>query len=429
MQIGEFARICNTKITILRHYDKEGLLEPDYVDTFTGYRHYSDAQIPIFFRITALKKAGFSLAQIKNILASCENNDVLLQLFEKKQAELIQMISELEEARKIILSEKSSFEIIFSKENGSVFARSTVFNAHYLAQARAIMESTLGAKRYQRISSYRIQSIPNTENAYLVCEVIPLKAFSMNIYDPITFPFENDESVIGKWEIIGEYAVKEDFTAGFAKGMPTISEHVKEICFLPGGKRYWCYGWTKGKLLRYAGSGDTTENPYVLETIGDAVYMFVELKSYEYRYGGRPTVLVLKQIDRRVYSEEEIRKKDDVNKPFIRDTRVLGEWKTFGFSQTIERFLPDQRNAQDFSLQTIFLEENGEATFVYRTLQEGKNLREVCRWTKDFILRKDLACAYEIRMIDEKEYLFVEWKSGDYVYGGRRPPYYVFTRN
>ena len=102
MQIGEFARICNTKITVLRHYDKEGLLEPDYVDAFTGYRYYSDAQIPIFFRITALKQAGFSLAQIKKILASCENNDALLALFEQKQAELMRMVTELEEARKII---------------------------------------------------------------------------------------------------------------------------------------------------------------------------------------------------------------------------------------------------------------------------------------------------------------------------------------
>jgi DNA-binding transcriptional MerR regulator len=55
MQIGEFAKICGTKITVLRHYDKEGLLEPDYVDAFTGYRYYSDEQIPIFFRITALR--------------------------------------------------------------------------------------------------------------------------------------------------------------------------------------------------------------------------------------------------------------------------------------------------------------------------------------------------------------------------------------
>ena len=61
MQIGEFARICNTKISVLRHYDKEGLLMPDYVDKFTGYRYYSEDKIPVFMRITALKKAGFNV--------------------------------------------------------------------------------------------------------------------------------------------------------------------------------------------------------------------------------------------------------------------------------------------------------------------------------------------------------------------------------
>ena len=60
MKIGEFANICNTKISVLRHYDKQDLLKPEYIDRFTGYRYYSKEQIAIFFRITALKKAGFS---------------------------------------------------------------------------------------------------------------------------------------------------------------------------------------------------------------------------------------------------------------------------------------------------------------------------------------------------------------------------------
>ena len=57
MQIGEFAKICDTRISVLRHYDKEGLLVPDYVDHFTGYRYYSEEQKQLFVRITALKKA------------------------------------------------------------------------------------------------------------------------------------------------------------------------------------------------------------------------------------------------------------------------------------------------------------------------------------------------------------------------------------
>lgn len=69
MRIGDFAKICNTKISVLRHYDKEGLLPPVRVDLFTGYRYYSHEQIPVFLRITALKKAGFSLSEIKKMLS------------------------------------------------------------------------------------------------------------------------------------------------------------------------------------------------------------------------------------------------------------------------------------------------------------------------------------------------------------------------
>lgn len=88
MQIGEFAKICNTKISVLRHYDKEGLLVPDYIDRFTGYRYYAKGQIAVFMRITALKKAGFSLGDIKNILANCNSDNHVIALFEKKKAEL-----------------------------------------------------------------------------------------------------------------------------------------------------------------------------------------------------------------------------------------------------------------------------------------------------------------------------------------------------
>lgn len=427
MQIGEFARICDTKITILRHYDKEGLLEPDYVDTFTGYRYYSDAQIPIFFRITALKKAGFSLAEIKEILASGENNDAILSLFEKKQAELLRMVDELEEARKIILKEKASFEISFSEENGTIWAKSTIFNANYLSQAQRMMDSTLGAKRYQRVSSYRVQSIPNAAGTYLVCEVIRLRSYAMNIYDPISIPFENDEAVIGKWEIAGEYICKEDFFSGFSKGDPTISGQLREIYFLPEGRRYWCYGWTKGYLL-CSSYGGTTANRYTVERIGDAFYMFVELKSYEYRYGGNPTILVLKQIDRRAYREEEIRKRDDVDKPFVLDPRILGNWKVFGFTKTVESFDPAKKQTDMFPLVALSFAENGEVLLFHRRLQEEMGVKETCLWTTDFLLRKSLAHAYELHTIEGREYLFLEWKSGDYVYGGLEPPYYVFIR-
>jgi hypothetical protein len=39
MKIGDFARACGTKISVLRHYDKIGLLKPLYIDRFTEYRY------------------------------------------------------------------------------------------------------------------------------------------------------------------------------------------------------------------------------------------------------------------------------------------------------------------------------------------------------------------------------------------------------
>ena len=58
MQIGEFAMLCGTKISVLRHYDKEGLLSPDHVDRFTGYRYYAKEQISVFFSDFCFEEGG-----------------------------------------------------------------------------------------------------------------------------------------------------------------------------------------------------------------------------------------------------------------------------------------------------------------------------------------------------------------------------------
>ena len=99
MRIGEFAKICHTRISVLRHYDKQGLLVPAYVDRFTGYRYYTKEQIAVFIHITALKKAGFSLAEIRRIISERNNTNGIIQLLEKKKNELQTTIFNLEEAR------------------------------------------------------------------------------------------------------------------------------------------------------------------------------------------------------------------------------------------------------------------------------------------------------------------------------------------
>lgn len=69
IKIGDFSKLSRISIRMLRHYAEMGLLIPEKVDPFTGYRYYYESQLPIANRITALKDMGFSLSAVGEILS------------------------------------------------------------------------------------------------------------------------------------------------------------------------------------------------------------------------------------------------------------------------------------------------------------------------------------------------------------------------
>lgn len=77
MKIGEFAKVCGTRISVLRHYDRLGLLRPVYIDRFTEYRYYDESQTAVFKQIGDLKAAGFSLSEIKTLLYSGDGGEII----------------------------------------------------------------------------------------------------------------------------------------------------------------------------------------------------------------------------------------------------------------------------------------------------------------------------------------------------------------
>lgn len=46
-KIGEFSKLTQVSIRMLRYYDEIGLLRPASVDLSTGYRMYCASQIPV----------------------------------------------------------------------------------------------------------------------------------------------------------------------------------------------------------------------------------------------------------------------------------------------------------------------------------------------------------------------------------------------
>lgn len=85
-KIGELSCICRMSVKTLRYYADIGLLVPDEIDKFTGYRYYSAAKIDECNRITLLKELGFSLEEIKVQFVSDNKN--ICSLIEAKKSEL-----------------------------------------------------------------------------------------------------------------------------------------------------------------------------------------------------------------------------------------------------------------------------------------------------------------------------------------------------
>jgi DNA-binding transcriptional MerR regulator len=58
-RIGEFSKLTQVSIRMLRYYDETGLLRPAKTDRFTNYRLYSIAQIPVLNKIIFMRDLGF----------------------------------------------------------------------------------------------------------------------------------------------------------------------------------------------------------------------------------------------------------------------------------------------------------------------------------------------------------------------------------
>ncbi|HEU0292001.1 MAG TPA: MerR family transcriptional regulator [Anaerolineales bacterium] len=88
IKIGDFARLSQVSVVTLRYYDEMDLLKPVKVDAFTGYRFYSADQLPRLNRILALKDLGFSLEQIRLMLADSLTHEQLRGMLTMQRTEV-----------------------------------------------------------------------------------------------------------------------------------------------------------------------------------------------------------------------------------------------------------------------------------------------------------------------------------------------------
>ena len=243
-------------------------------------------------------------------------------------------------------------------------------------------------------------------------------------------PFIDDIDAVGKWEYFDLIKSENDFDPVDPKSKIFERGH-KVIYFMPSGQAYWIYdGWTKGFLYTHAGGDEPVIcNRYTLRDVDGEFYMLLEYFDDSEccdNFGNVvPEINVLKKVSSEIYTTREIGRFDDIDLPFIMDEAVIGSWVTIDFVSKIDAFDPDTEIDFKLYLKSIIFNEDGTTKRVYDD-DEWTD-----RWTHGKLIdtSRKTAASYELKSINGKDYLFVEWKMGNYQYGGCDPEYYVLVRS
>lgn len=140
------------------------------------------------------------------------------------------------------------------------------------------------------------------------------------------------------------------------------------------------------------------------------------------------------------------RRQDCIEIPFTSDEQLLGRWESVDFVKTIDDFNVNKQSwSEDLYLYGLVFKENGivhnlisntpenqmdiAKSFVYKA-GDIYETSSGFTWTKDYILHAGdiTASKYTLKKIDGEDYMFLEWKSGDYIFWRLNKPYYYVLK-
>ena len=149
-KISEMAKIFNISRQTLIFYHKKNILVPYIVDEINGYRYYSNEQIWELFFLLTLKKAGFSLEEIKEF-TELKNSDKSIEFLENKVDEIDLKIDELQKSKEKIQKKIKNMKE-FSGEIGEKisFGKIEKINCYFIKMKNQIDEAEM-AMNYEKL--------------------------------------------------------------------------------------------------------------------------------------------------------------------------------------------------------------------------------------------------------------------------------------
>ncbi|WP_232374727.1 MerR family transcriptional regulator [Mycolicibacterium mengxianglii] len=104
LSIGDFSRMTQLSVKALRHYHDVGLVTPVYVDPATGYRYYSQQQIPTVQVVRRLRELDMPVAEVRAVLAAqpAQRHSLISEHLRRLEAELAATRGAVESLRALL---------------------------------------------------------------------------------------------------------------------------------------------------------------------------------------------------------------------------------------------------------------------------------------------------------------------------------------
>lgn len=119
LQIGEVAKLSHISVGSLRHYEKLGLLTPEYVDESSGYRYYSIRQFECLNTIRYLRVLGMSLPEIAGFTQN-RNLEKIQEMLCQQKAEVSRRQEELRRVERKIDNRLQQIHDALSAEKNKI---------------------------------------------------------------------------------------------------------------------------------------------------------------------------------------------------------------------------------------------------------------------------------------------------------------------
>lgn len=238
VQIGDIAKMFHISVGTLRHYEKSGLLLPEYIDANTGYRYYSTRQFEVLSIIRALRALDMPLEQIADFLHN-RDIDKMMKMLEQQREIVIHKQNELKIIENKIERRIKLIEDAVSSEFGSIKIKQIP------AQRVAWLRNTLSLNSYLDLET-SIRQLEKDENetvAWLGKVGVGIAKEKLNNkkydeYDMVFLILDKDDIYTGNTEIWKEETCVAIRFCGSHKDAPEqykrlvefIAKHKMAIC-------------------------------------------------------------------------------------------------------------------------------------------------------------------------------------------------------